>query len=62
MSRYHLWLMPSGALYDLLADTITEISRTYQAPRFDPHVTLLSSLRGSEPGIATLAARRDTPI
>jgi 2'-5' RNA ligase len=57
MNRYHLWLMPSGALYGLLADTIKELSQTYQAPRFDPHVTLLGSLPGSEPEIVTHAAR-----
>jgi hypothetical protein len=57
MTRYHLWLMPSGARYDLLADTIAELSRLYQAPYFDPHVTLLGTLTGSEPEIVTNAAR-----
>jgi 2'-5' RNA ligase len=46
---YHLWLKPSGKAYDILADAIRELSQTLQAPLFDPHVTLLSRLTGSEP-------------
>ena len=46
---YHLWLKPSGKAYDILAEAIRELSRTLQAPLFDPHVTLLSRLTGSEP-------------
>jgi 2'-5' RNA ligase len=53
MTSYHLWLMPSGRLYELLAETITTLSRTHRAPRFDPHVTLLGHLPGSEEEIIT---------
>lgn len=45
---YHFWLKPSGKAYDILKKTIAELGETYQAPFFEPHVTLLSSLPGSE--------------
>lgn len=51
MTSYHLWLMPSGRLYDLLAETITSLSTIHRAPRFEPHVTLVGHLHGSEPEI-----------
>jgi 2'-5' RNA ligase len=57
MSQYHLWLMPSGTLYELLADTITKLSRTYRAPCFHPHVTLLGTVPGAESEIATRATQ-----
>jgi Cyclic phosphodiesterase-like protein len=45
---YHLWLKPSGQAYDVLADVIRELSHKLQAPTFEPHVTLLGNLSGSE--------------
>lgn len=45
---YHFWLKPSGKAYDILKKTIAELGVRYQAPFFEPHVTLLSSLPGTE--------------
>jgi 2'-5' RNA ligase len=45
---YHLWLKPSGETYNLLAHTIHELARGLGAPVFEPHITLLSNLDGTE--------------
>jgi 2'-5' RNA ligase len=47
-STYHLWLKPSGAVHELLARTIRELARNFDAPVFEPHVTLLGHLAGTE--------------
>jgi 2'-5' RNA ligase len=47
-TTYHLWLKPSGAAYDVLAEAIGELARELGAPVFVPHVTLLGHLEGSE--------------
>ena len=41
MTTYSIWLMPSGDVYVLLARVIADLGRTYNAPLFEPHVTLL---------------------
>ncbi|MFZ1747595.1 MAG: hypothetical protein WAU17_16895, partial [Nitrospirales bacterium] len=51
-STYHLWLTPTGQAYDILMKTITDLSKAYHAPVFDPHVTLLGSLPGTEEAIS----------
>ena len=48
---YHIWLMPLSKAYALLSATITELSLKHNAPRFEPHVTLLGDLPGLEQGI-----------
>ena len=48
MPRYYIWLMPIGEIYALLAATIAELSRKHAASLFEPHVTLLGDLPGSE--------------
>ena len=45
---YHLWLKPSGAAYGVLAGTIQRLARELQVPAFEPHVTLLAYLEGTE--------------
>lgn len=45
---YHLWLQPTGRAYDTLENIISDLSTTYASPSFEPHVTLLGSLPGSE--------------
>ena len=45
---YHLWLKPSGAALDVLGGTIRRLARELQVPAFEPHVTLLAYLEGSE--------------
>lgn len=51
-NTYHLWLAPTGQACDILLKTITDLSRAYHAPVFNPHVTLLGSLPGTEEDIA----------
>ena len=45
---YHLWLKPSGTIYDALSEMIEELAHTLGGPVFAPHVTLLGSLVGTE--------------
>ena len=51
MPTYHIWLMPASEAYGLLFATIAELSVKHDAPRFEPHVTLLGDLPGSEQDI-----------
>ena len=45
---FHLWLVPTGAVYDRLAGVIADLSVRYDGPAFDPHLTLLGRLEGEE--------------
>jgi 2'-5' RNA ligase len=47
-TSYALWLKPSGPAYDVLAKTIQDLAREFDAPMFEPHVTLLANLDGTE--------------
>jgi 2'-5' RNA ligase len=48
MRTYFLWLEPAGKAHELLATTIANLSQEHAGPRFDPHVTLLGDLAGTE--------------
>jgi len=61
-TTYHLWLQPSGKIYDILAKTIAELSNAYQAPFFEPHVTLLGSLPGTEEEITGRSSQLGTSL
>ncbi len=45
---YSLWLIPAGEVYQKLAKTISQLSRQYSAPNFEPHITLLGQLARPE--------------
>jgi 2'-5' RNA ligase len=45
---YHLWFKPTGLAYDVLARTIRDLARELGVPAFEPHVTLLAYLEGTE--------------
>ena len=45
---YHLWLAPSGETYGALAAVIRNLARELGAPVFEPHVTLMADLEGTE--------------
>lgn len=45
---YTLWLMPSGAEYNRFADLIKKLAQQYNAPVFQPHVTLLGEFPQTE--------------
>ena len=48
MSTFHLWLVPTGTVFDRLAGVIAGLSSRHQGPAFDPHLTLLGRLEGKE--------------
>ena len=45
---FHLWLVPTGAVFDRLAGVIADLSARHHGPAFDPHLTLLGRLEGEE--------------
>lgn len=45
---YSLWLIPSGNAYNRLENIISELSKQYSAPFFEPHVTLIGGIKDSE--------------
>jgi hypothetical protein len=47
-NRYHLWLKPSSKASSQFADIIQRLSLELKAPTFEPHITLLGNLNGSE--------------
>jgi 2'-5' RNA ligase len=46
--RYHLWLKPSRKASYQFADVIQQLALELEAPTFEPHITLLGNLKGSE--------------
>jgi 2'-5' RNA ligase len=47
-TTYHLWLKPSDPSYEVLSGLIHGLAERLSAPVFEPHVTLLGHLEGSE--------------
>jgi 2'-5' RNA ligase len=45
---YHLWWKPAGEASTRLAQAIEELAQMLRAPVFQPHVTLLGNLIGTE--------------
>lgn len=45
---YSLWIIPGGDAYTLTDGYIEKLSRTYDLPRFEPHVTILGGIRSPE--------------
>lgn len=54
---WSLWLVPEGELYQPLADTIARLADAYNAPRFEPHVTLAGVLTGTEADLRERSTR-----
>lgn len=50
-SNYFLWLKPSGSDFRQLLALVNSIGHKYGTPLFEPHITLLSGLLGSEKDI-----------
>ena len=48
---HSLWLMPSGGIYERMYELIQGLSREYEGPLFEPHVTLLGEVMFSEEDI-----------
>ncbi|HEU5324245.1 MAG TPA: 2'-5' RNA ligase family protein, partial [Methylomirabilota bacterium] len=47
-ATFHLWLKPAGPAYEVLGGAIRELAQELGAPVFEPHVTLLGHLEGTE--------------
>jgi len=47
-SRYHLWLKPARGVSERFAGVIQQFALELDAPTFDPHITLLGNLNGSD--------------
>lgn len=63
--RCHLWLNPSRHASDQFADVIQQLALELNAPIFEPHITLLGNLKGSEAehvARSTELARRLSPF
>ena len=54
---YYLWFKPSGMAYDILARTIRELAKQLGGPVFEPHVSLIGSLEGTEEELAQQTER-----
>jgi 2'-5' RNA ligase len=46
MNKFVLWLIPAGSVNKTLSQLISNISKPFNAPVFEPHVTLLGRLKG----------------
>jgi 2'-5' RNA ligase len=53
LTKYSLWLMPTGKLLTRLTQMIEELSRDRQELCFEPHVTLLGTILGSQPDFSS---------
>eukprot|EP00878_Enallax_costatus_P008373 GHUV01008752.1.p1 GENE.GHUV01008752.1~~GHUV01008752.1.p1 ORF type:complete len:214 (+),score=46.03 GHUV01008752.1:126-767(+) len=45
---YSLWIKPSGRVFDTLSREVAAQAAEYNAPLFEPHVTLLGGLEGDK--------------
>jgi len=48
IDSYYLWLMPQKEMVDEFQKIIQGLSEAYGTPVFEPHVTLITGLRGNE--------------
>ena len=53
IKRYSLFLMPHGGLAQELERLIAKLARQYDAPIFEPHITLLGGLSGRQSELTT---------
>jgi 2'-5' RNA ligase len=54
---YSVWLIPSADAYSRLLGLITQLSKDYGGPLFDPHVTLIGGVLGSNEEIVSKTLR-----
>jgi len=62
---YSLWFKPAGATFDVLAEVIDQFAQEFGHTTFEPHVTLLGNLDGTEEEIlrrTELLAKRLQPF
>ncbi|HLD39597.1 MAG TPA: 2'-5' RNA ligase family protein [Candidatus Nanoarchaeia archaeon] len=59
---YSLWLMPSGESYNRLNSIISQLSRRHNAQYFEPHVTLMGEILGTEDELVSKTAKLSSLI
>lgn len=47
-NTYSLWLIPTGEVYNKFTGIISQLSEKYHSPNFEPHVTLIGAVTGTE--------------
>lgn len=45
---YSIWFIPDGKTFKILSKVISNLSKKYSSPFFDPHITLLGGIEKSE--------------
>jgi len=50
--NYGIWLMPSGEAYKKMSKIISKLASEYNSPVFEPHVTLIHSIQGTQKDVA----------
>src|SRR3989344_3695126 len=45
---YSIWILPEGKMLESLSSIITDLSRHYGSPLFEPHIGLVGGFEGSE--------------
>ena len=64
MTKFSLWLVPSGDVRRRLSKIISQLSKKYSTPIFEPHVTLIADVESTEKDVTnktTLLANRIRP-
>ena len=49
--RYTIWIIPPEPIFSQLKNTVDELSRKYNGPIFEPHMTLLGNINNELPEI-----------
>ena len=55
LNEYSLWIVPSSDVKQRFSGMIDDLAGRYEAPKFEPHMTLLGDLKGNEEGLLNKA-------
>lgn len=47
-AKYSIWMIPENGVFQKFRQIIEELGETHGGPVFDPHITLLSGIRGDQ--------------
>ena len=62
---YALWLKPENEVYDVLKKIIFSLAKEYNAPHFEPHITIAGGIRNSVDiikDIVNIVAKESEPM
>jgi len=62
MSTYSLWLIPKGDAFAHYGLVISDFSRRFQTPSFEPHITLIGDLNGKKQDMQSRTAKLATGL